>query len=363
MTEKQALKIRVVILCLVALFSQMTFATVTNREHNQFCRVTYNHYASSAYARENGGRMPPPSLGEVLLDGLLFPFRYNPRLGQLYRGCTQEINWLEDLRKHYCEQDSPIRSSRNSLPRGLRVPSHLVFLFDGAADFNAPAGHEMGAINLDGSEGVELGRGNFHGGGVFADYLGKDADILPTSRQLHYHASSGFHSRENYDSAHACFNLMDMYLDFAKKNKSNVRQPKLVGIGYSNGAYNILHFQDIANRANRPFNLLISIDPIPQAHLFAINKISSVIPARSSRTGRLINAFQNTDHSSIPGLHLRGRPVQNASVNIEVTHENDDYMKEDGHKNHVRIRKTETVKNMLECELKKLMNPSRRCSY
>lgn len=353
-----------VITVLGVVYPKMSLSKISQRTHEKFCDVTFTHHVLSKFSRENGGDLIENATYSYFIEGRKNPvveIDYNN--GREYRGCSQEIPWIEKLRTHFCEFNEPKAESLKEIPYSVGVPSLFVFFFDGGADFNAKKGKELGAINLDGSEGNDMNFGNFNGGRYFGPYIGKRSYYMPSDRQLHYHASSGLHSNENYESARSCYLLMDRYLDFYEKIKGEKAETKISVMGFSNGAQLALKFQGVAKKAKRYIDLLISVDPVPQAAFFHINKIKSLVKRRDKRTKRLINIFQNDDYGSLPPLKLRGRPVKGADYNFRLSNKSDWQLSPDGQFNHLKILQTNSFRTIMDCELKALTGETLGCRY
>jgi hypothetical protein len=271
---------------------------------------------------------------------------------EYFRGCRFDIPWMQEMRLSLCENNSGIQD--------IQIPEYIFFVFDGAADFDAQrATSILDIANLDGSEGRDMGRGNMNGGSFFLNKL-KDQELIKKEKlQVHYHASSGFHERENFRSAIGCAKEMDRYFDMAKSLNPNLSEPKLITFGYSNGGVNAIKFQkDITKRAvKRPADLVITIDPIPKAAAFLFKQGSEFEGKRDRQTKRFINLYQDVDYGSFHNLKLRGRKVKNADKNIHVTHENSPYsIYRDGAIAHLTIIDSLIVENTFNCELAKLVD-------
>lgn len=285
-----------------------------------------------------------------------FSIKTKGKIGQgddnkYFRGCRYDISWMQQARQVLCESNGSVNN--------IKVPEYFFFVFDGAADFSAGRAEAiMNIANLDGSEGDDLNRGNMNGGYFFLSQLKYQNMVDQENMQIHYHSSSGFHARENYSSAYACAKEMDMYLDELAKLKSDMKTPKFVSIGYSNGGVNATLLQkDMAKRAiNRPVDLAFTVDPIAKTAFFLFKKGAKFQGRKDPKTKRFVNLYQDVDHGSLGNFKLHGKPVRDADVNIHVTNDNSPRsITSSGSIAHLRIMRSDIVENTFNCELAKLV--------
>lgn len=271
--------------------------------------------------------------------------------GEYYKGCRHDIDWMEQTREVLCKQKGLISD--------INIPSYIFFVFDGAADFSARGGERiMDLANLDGSEGNDLNSGNMNGGGFFLDELRDQKAIDQQEMQVHYHASSGFHKRENFSSATGCMRQMDHYLDKLASLDKTVKSPKIVTMGYSNGGVNATKFQKfLGGSVNRPADLAFTLDPIAKTASFLFAQNTKYRGKKHAKTKRFVNLYQDVDHGSFKNLKLRGKPVKSADVNIHVTHDNSPKaIYRDGSIAHLTLMRAHIVKNTFRCELATIAN-------
>ena len=251
------------------------------------------------------------------------------------------------------------------------LPKAIVFYFDGMGDFNAKDAKSFGAQNLDGTEGNDLGMGNANGlrslKNVFGSYYYNTSELKNMWKKyvaFNYYSSSGLHSKENFKSAINCYEEISKYLKLIKKIDKERILPKIVVMGYSNGAYNTLDFQLIASEKFYPIDLVVTVDPIEQALTFPLGKLKSFRGSKSKYPKKLINFYQTDDYGSLPVLRLTGRPVKNTKYNFKMDSTIDSIMSDDGRKNHIYILNTSLYEKALRCEFQKILIPfSEECTY
>lgn len=284
----------------------MLFVTIANSKeinNSKFCEKSFKNYITAKTAESNKGK-------------ILKKLSEKKSIYVHYRGCRSDTPWMQEVRNALCDNN---KSKSGELDLGkINVPETMLFLFDGAGDFNASAGKRMGAVNLDGSEGKDLGIGGYGGGRLFEAVVNHKS--CSSNTEIHYHSGSGFHKRENFSSALACAKEISEYLEVLKGLDHPV-ETKWITFGYSNGGALALEFQNELGDLGIPQDLVISIDPIVQALLYPFASTKNDINKRNENTKRLVNIFQNTDINSIPYLKLRGRPVSGADENILVSTE------------------------------------------
>ena len=359
---KFPLNLKQVLTVIILLFSSQSFANVSLDKLHSFCRQSFSHKALAQYARNNDGKLKGGTSLEVIdtKNKRLITTIENKR-SKYFRGCSQEISWLEEVRTYFCDYNSPdLKRNTNDL-KGVILPEAIIFSFDGFGDFTSDAKDLLNAVNLDGSEGDDMSIGRFNGGNLFRE-ITRALSWDDIRYQLHYHSSSGLHSRENLDSASSCFKHIDLYLDIVQLEIPNFIPPKILVLGYSNGGDNALDFQTTSEHSKRQIDLIISVDPIPKFYLYPVNKLVNVLKGKLDSTKRLINFYQTDDHGTIDYLGLSGRAVSRADQNFLMSYENGfKSMSKYGDSNHNRISSSFFVKHKSQCEARKVFSPKIDC--
>lgn len=314
---------------------------------NKFCKKSHDQYVYSVFAKNNKGKLIPKSTLTIKEKetGETYNLDYNGN-ASFYRGCSQNIDWMMKLRKNLCERDK-LKKSGLSLKaiQSIKLPKEFYFFFDGAGDFSAQRGaRSLGAVNVKGDEGRDLGMGNFNGGSVFRSILSTNSPIKKEERQVHYHASSGFHQRESSTSGLACGKQIDQYLEVFEFLGKDTEDVKWITAGFSNGGMKALDFQKYMGKKDRAIDLAIIIDPIPQTLFYPLGKLRNRVgAARHSNTKRLVNIYQQEDKDTVPLLRLRGGPVKNADKNILVKDSD-----------HLSILYSRELRHTISCEIHNL---------
>lgn len=230
-----------------------------------------------------------------------------------------------------------------------------MFYFAGAGDFNATrAYHEFSPINLDQSEGFDLGMGNFNGEAIVRSALKGGTEDLYESTELHYHSGSGFHGRENYNSAMACAKEIKRNLDLVRVYSDEERvESKWIALGYSNGGAQSIDFQNDVENYNIEMDLVITVDPIVQTLIFPVHGFKDMIGKRNPKTKRFLNLYQNTDIDTLPLVSLRGKPVEDADINMLL--DSASGLNRYGSYNHMYITTLPKVKSIISQEIDNLL--------
>lgn len=276
---------------------------------------------------------------------------------KLYKGCRYDTPWISKMYSTICHSDGSVRTNITSeIIDSLDYPSAILFFFDGAGDFNAgQAKYSLNPVNLDGSEGIELFMGNANGLRALREMYTTSSHPLNTYKreiELHYHSSAGFGTRENYGSAVSCAHDTKYYLDVLKNNRNGQVQTKWMGMGYSNGGSNIIDFQnDLEGKIS--FDLIFSIDPVVQTIFYPFHSIKEYLGSRSKSTKRLVNIYQQEDTASLPPLDLRGKPVEGADINLQVSGL--------GSWGHIYILGSKAVLKTSSCEISKVFEVKGNC--
>ena len=125
-------------------------------------------------------------------------------------------------------------------------------------------------------------------------------------------------------------------------------------MGYSNGGELSINFQeDLGDEIS--LDLVLAIDPIVQTikYPFTINK--GFLGEKHPKTKRLVSLYQRDDYGSMPGFKLRGRPVENADLNYQISSDNSRGMSHTGHRNHMNILKSNIVQETVAHELELIL--------
>jgi hypothetical protein len=285
-----------------------------------------------------------------------------------YRGCRYDTPWIQDAHELLCDEKKVTTANitRNDINK-IQTPKNIMFFFDGAGDFDASyANARVNPINIDGTEGEDLGMGTVNGlhalEVMFYRYghsLNKERDNI----ELHYHASSGFSRRENYSSVIKCAEQSKYYLDVLGTLGHKQASPKWLVMGYSNGGELTIDFQnDIADQGVS-VDLALAIDPIVQTLKYPTHGLKEYIGEKNEKTKRLVSIYQDSDYGSMPYLELRGKPVFNADVNLLMEADKHHDLDVGGRSNHVRIVETDFVFDVTNCEFEKVFNSYSTCEY
>ncbi len=284
-----------------------------------------------------------------------------------FRGCRHDIKWMKRVRSTLCDNDIKKSQIEKENLSEIQLPKMIFFMFDGAADFNAERGNSINAVNLDGTEGNDLGYGNANGLRQIIRQVNDQDTILGknwNNIQFHYHTASGFKGRENQVSAEKCMKEMANYITELRKIDKSIEMPKLTFMGYSNGAYMGLAFQKKMSDLGISFDLVFTVDPVEQTLFFYPGKLKKFRGKKAKNTKRLINFYQLDDFGSLPPLKLRGRPVKGADINLKLSYLESSSMYETGQYSHVTILRTQQVDEVLNCEMNNvLFGEKQKCKY
>lgn len=278
-----------------------------------------------------------------------------------YRGCEMDLPWIQQVKSALCSSGSP-RSFSEAELASINTPEMMLFYIAGAGDFNAYLAETLfNPANLDGREGNDLKGMNWSGRLLNKLFEGL-GDSLREQTQIHYYAGSGFKRLEAGASAKACIQDSYRYLKALSQLSYAQTMPKFVLAGYSNGAALSVKYQEDLGNEDVSFDLVFSIDPVPQTHKYLFSSYKSPIGEKHSLTKKLVNVYQTKDFGSMPPLKLRGRSVVNADKNLEINCENWEggiwrnsvQMDCSGDKNHVAIMYSLKVLDLFIEELRGL---------
>ena len=302
-------------------------------------------FKSATYerAQRNGGRL-------YSID----PVSRRRRMTKTYRGCKMDLDWIKNIRGFLCEN-----AEDNSPEQSLGIPKHLMFYIAGAGDFNASAiVKDIAPINLTGDEGNDLVGGNWSG-----SFLRKAlSKKFKEDSQIFYYAGSGFKSNKGGPSALQCLEDLNLYFGALEQILPDVKLPKIILAGYSNGAALAVEYQEELGSQGMEIDLVFAIDPVVQTHKFLFESAQSPIGQRHPLTKRLVTYRQTRDYGSLYPLKLRGRQVVGADTNQELSCENttslngQSPMNCDGFGNHISILKTNELLNAFKEELETLQD-------
>ncbi len=334
-----------------------SFAASTNLSLDSYCRIASEKRELSQLALSNEGRISSVD-----------PRTQNNKI-DYFRGCRYDTSWINTMYLSLC--NGAQAKSTNDLglvANTLKAPKTILYFFDGAGDFNARyAADTIKPVNIDGSEGVDLGMGNANGLTAISNMVSNSQHELAKHKneiEFHYHPGSGFKQRENYASATACAEDSKYYLDVLNNIQGREKvDTKWIIMGYSNGGLLSIDFQNDLTKFGVNADLTFTIDPIVQTAQYVFHKLMKTIGKKNDSTKRFVNLYQQTDIDSLPGFKLRGKPVVNADVNFMLTPENTRELAEDGNFNHVRIVGSRIVSDTVSCEIGKIFNTkASRCA-
>ena len=353
---RQVPMLRIIPLVLFSLLVSFSSYSKTNSLHN-YCKKTFQDRENSKVATRNNGlfyssqRMQGSNKSH---NKMVF-----------FRGCRYDTPWLEETYNTLCDGKKVRKKStkRQVKLNEIKIPKYFLFLFDGAGDFNAEYANEiLPIVNLDGSEGNDLGIGNLQGFNHLVKMHTPEEPLNSKEHELeiHYHPGSGLHQRENYASAIACARDIKNTLNILESDTLNLPQDsKWIVMGYSNGGALAINFQNDITDIKVEMDLAITIDPIVQAFLYPFHKFKNTIGKRNRKTKRFYNVYQNTDNGTLPLLSLRGKPVMNADIN-ELVPTQGTILNKTGHENHQLIINTNAVHIATSCELAKIFDTKKR---
>lgn len=285
--------------------------------------------------------------------GFLQPESDSSRQPVLHRGC-RKIDWMTQARKAICEGSEDLAS--------VQLPEKFLFVFDGFGGFNPKLGVEFGAVNLSGEEENDFGKGYGKGISSFMKAF-TDANVQKKTFQLHYHATSGFQSRENLASALACAAEMKEYVDVIQMLSPRSELPQWVVFGFSNGGDRATEFQSkMAKRKKLEIDLVLTVDPVAQWGSFLFDQLKKTIGEKHDLTKRLVNLYQTVDRTSFPKIGLNGKPVRKATHNVHIQPVHLPLLATEKYP-HTAFNSSPLVVELLTCELKALDNPEVDCDY
>ncbi|MBC77009.1 MAG: hypothetical protein CME64_13430 [Halobacteriovoraceae bacterium] len=319
-----------------------------------YCKEAFKQRSQSKEAVLNGGFYKERKSYETSR------IKYNKRR---YLGCRFDTPWMSDLYNQLCTEGMVNESYDVNNLNNIKLPELILFFFDGMSDFNASLGKEnLKAVNLDGSEGNDLGVGNANGQKALnqsLETLSKNVPRLMEKVEIHYHPGSGLHRRENYDSAMACAAHSKDAIEVLEAITGKERHIKWSSIGFSNGGYLATEFQNEVTKSGIEIDLAFSIDPVVQTLYYPFKMSDEFVGQRNGKTKRFINYFQ--DSHILPNSPIqihRGRPVENADRNINLSSAEYADLLDSPYDDHVQMPESEIVRNALTCELSDLLNLS-----
>lgn len=327
-----------------------------------FCEKYQSIRKNGLEAIENNGRF----LVKRKRAGDRFPRYTKVR----FRGCRPDTEWMQEIYNTACVDESISLNQKISALNAIDIPEYFMFFFDGAGDFNASLAKKLlNPVNIDGSEGKDLEMGNANGLWALLRMFRHRSHALSyqeDSVELHYHAGSGFHSRENYRSALKCTEQIKENIDFVKALGAKPKhQPKWIAMGFSNGGALTIDYQNDVTEMGLKVDLAIAIDPIVQTLSYPFHGVKEMIGKRNPSTKRFINFYQNSDFGSMPVLELRGKPVEAADINLLLEAEEVPELNPEGKQNHLKINQAEVLFELSSCEFDKLFATrfhSKNCS-
>jgi len=258
-----------------------------------------------------------------------------------YRGCRYDHPWIIKTHMELCQA----KKAKANLPTAITtsIPKAILFFFDGNRDFDAKDGKSLGAVNLDGTEGEDNmfgDRGLTHGLSVLEKWLDSSSQSIHQHRadlELQYYPGSETIQKLDMKTALGCYHQIDSYTDKLSNAFSNIDKPKIMVMGYSNGAFTALRFQ--ADK-NVYADLVLTVDPIGYTGFGKPRK-------RSENTGRLVNFYQKQDYGTMPILKLRGKQVKRADENILIE-------SEESYEAHLEIIKSSLITKRVKEETEKI---------
>jgi hypothetical protein len=275
------------------------------------------------------------------------------RTGSLHRGC-HDVEWMTHAREAICENSRELSE--------VQIPEKFLFVFDGFAGFNPELGAHYGAVNITRHDENDFGIGYGNGINVFMKSF-KEAGGADKTHELHYHATSGFQSRENLSSAIACAKEIKDYLDVIQTLTPRAEQPKWVVFGFSNGGDRAAAFQKkLAEKKNLAIDLVLTVDPVAQWGAFIFDQLKQTIGEKHPLTKRFVNFYQNNDRHSFPGIGLNGKPVRKATHNIHLTPAHLPLLATERY-SHSALVVSDLMHELITCELKALDDPAIYCDY
>jgi hypothetical protein len=285
-----------------------------------------------------------------------------------YRGCRFDTPWIKQAHELLCSgQNVSAKTPSVTEINKIDTPKSILFFFDGAGDFNAAKAQlELNAVNIDGSEGKDLGMGNANGLKALREMMDSHTHSLGLNKhniELHYHASSGFKGRENYNSALSCAEQSKFYLDTLGNLGHNESSPAWIAMGYSNGGELTIDFQNDITDVGVSVDLALAIDPVVQTIKYPVHGMKEYIGEKHEKTKRLVSIYQDSDYGSLPVLDLQGKPVYNADENLLMKASEHQELLSSGYKNHIKMVGSEFVSDVTDCEFDKIFNSSSTCVY
>jgi hypothetical protein len=280
--------------------------------------------------------------------------------------CRFDTPWIEQMYATLCSNyNAKTESVSNEQINNIEAPKYILFFFDGAGDFNASyAKSSLSPVNIDGTEGVDLGMGNANGLSALIRMMHSTSHTLGQNKneiELHYHSGSGF-KNIGFSTAISCAKETKYYLDVLNQLREKKLETKWMVMGYSNGGALSIDFQNSVVYYDINIDLAFSIDPIIQTLFYPTHKLKNTIGVRNSHTKRFVNMFQNSDIDSLPGFELRGKPVEDADENILLTPQTSRELSQSGSYNHMTIVGSDRVFHKTNCEFKKIFTPEATCN-
>lgn len=284
-----------------------------------------------------------------------------------YLGCPAGLPWKYTIYFGLCLGKNPAINKEilEQFPN-FNLPPAFTFLFDGFNAYDTDSALGL-AANVTGDENFFRARlrdsdpkryyQNTHTTAINAyrnTFDNRYINGIPEP-QLLYYDGSGFDQSHGDSAASACFQDMQEWIDIAQMISPEVKRPRNIVIGYSNGGAAALRMQQAIGRSGHNTDLLLTVDPIERQGAFFGSRLTGIgmLPSRHENTERHVNLYQNNDIASlnfpmIP-IDLRSRELASADENLNLNENVDPFQ------SHLEVIYHDRTIDRMSCEINQVI--------
>lgn len=277
-------------------------------------------------------------------------------------GCL-DLSWKTALYENLCKGQN----------KKINLPKVVYFYFDGYGNYVPErAKKELNAVNVLGTEPSGLVPTGINVLNWAKDFLDKNVDNYILDREhgilskkaekayswnrdieFYYYSGSGTDRYTGIDNAKACYTQIQNDLKIVKQTYPDLRMPKTLVSGYSNGGADAINFTNyFTGKPDLFIESLITLDPVPKAHTFIKNKIissESVFQIKNKENiGKSFNFYQTSKNKTLAYLmEIHGSKVEGID---------NEYLEDEYFIDHIYITQSRRFNATLHDELLRLMD-------
>jgi hypothetical protein len=277
-------------------------------------------------------------------------------------GCL-DLSWKTALYENLCKGQN----------RKINLPKVVYFYFDGFGNYvPEKAKKKLNAVNVIGNEpsgsfptGINVlqwskeylddNSANYITNEENEKSIRKAEKVYSWKRDIefYYYSGSGTDSFTGIDNAKACYTQIQKDLKVVKEAYPDLRIPKTLVSGYSNGGVDAIDFTNFfTGKPNLFIDSLITLDPVPKAHTFIKNKImstESVFQIKNKENiGKSFNFYQASKNKTLAGvMEIHGSKVEGVD---------NEFLEDEYYIDHVYITQSQKFNATLHSELLRLMD-------